>query len=375
MPSGSGDEQNSNAKSVLPRRPLPLHVRVKQDLEAQIDNGTFQPGDMIPSERELCAQYGVSNITIRRALSELANEGRVIRQVGVGTFVTSFRKRERLGLIVFGFDEDDWHRNRDIFGDLIGGIASAAWHQEAVFSLVRAPLNAPVAALLESLIGEKLFDGFILRTAGDFSALDVAPLLRAGIPFVLVKRSIDGLQVNCAVVDELQGGYLATRYLIELGHRRIAFIGPTSLSIGRLRYQGYLRALAEAGLSPVEELVQVIPTFRQHDAFEATRRLLDRGRPTAVFASADVLAEGTYQACAEAGLRIPQDLSVVGHDDYSAATRLNPPLTTVRISYQDLGAKATEVLLDVLRSHSAIPQCCALTPTLVVRESTAPLAH
>src|SRR5690606_30492405 len=116
----------------------------------------------------------------------------------------------------------------------------------------------------------------------------------------------------------------------------------------------------------------VIEAFRQHDAREATLRLLERERPTAIFASADVLAEGAYQACTDAGLRIPQDLSIVGHDDYSAATRLQPPLTTVRVSYHDLGVKATELLLHVLRSRSAVPERHALVPTLVVRAYTAP---
>ncbi len=354
---------------------MPLHVRVKQDLARQIEEGTLQPGDLVPSERELCAHYGVSSITVRRALSDLAAEGRLMRQVGVGTFITSARRRARIGLVIFGFDEDDWHRNRDIHGDLIGGIATTSWEQDAVFSLVRASLATPVAPFLESLIHEKLFDGFILRTAGDFSRQDVVPLLRSRLPFVLAKRRLEDTEVNAVVVDEFQGGYLATRYLVELGHRDIAFIGPISLSVAAARYRGYLQALKESCIAANSELIRITPSFRQHDAYEAMQHLLVGHRPTAVFACGDVLAEGVYQACQEAGVAIPQDLSVVGHDDYSAAIRLRPLLTTMHFSYYELGTKSAELLLDVLRQHdtSPAPRCEVITPTLIERDSTAPL--
>ena len=362
--------------SALPPGPLPLHMRVKQDLARQIEDGTLRPGDLIPSERELCVWYGVSSITVRRALSDLAAEGCVMRQVGVGTFVTSPRRRTRLGLVIFGFVEDDWHRNRDIHGDLIGGIASASWEHAAVFSLIRAPLNTTVAPLLESLISEKLFDGFILRTAGDFHRHDVMPLLRARLPFVLVKRRLEDTSVNAVVVDEFQGGYRATKFLVDSGHRDIAFIGPTNLSVASQRYQGYLHALEESGLAVNPALVRVIPAFLQRDAYGATRELLAHHRPSAIFACGDVLAEGVYQACAEAHLTIPGDISVVGHDDYSAATRLRPPLTTMHFSYYELGVKSADLLLDVLRNrdHEPPPRYVVITPTLVVRESTAPPA-
>ena len=143
-----------------------------------MSDGSLKIGDPLPSERELCAQFGVSSITVRHALKELVNEGRIVRQVGVGSFFSSARKRPRLGLVVVGFEDDDWRRNRDIFGDLIGGLALAAWEQEAVFSLVRIPSNATIDRALKSLVAEQQYDGVILRTSTDFSPADLAPLFR-----------------------------------------------------------------------------------------------------------------------------------------------------------------------------------------------------
>jgi len=191
-----------------------------------------------------------------------------------------------------------------------------------------------------------------------------------------VKRRIEDISVNGVVVDEVQGGYQATKYLADLGHRAIAFIGPTSLSVAAQRYRGYLDAMKDGGLTVTPELVRVIPAFRQRDAYDAARDLLAHQLPTAIFACGDVLAEGVYQACSEADCAIPGDISVVGHDGYSAATRLQPPLTTMHFSYYELGVKSAETLLDVMHSGDApTPRCTVITPTLVVRGSTAPLAQ
>jgi len=354
------------------RQHLPLYLRMKETLLAQIQDGRLKPGDLLPSERELGTQYGVSSITVRRALSELVKEGHVIRQVGVGSFVKSAHRQTRLGLVVFGFDENDWRRNRDIFGDLVGGITSAAWEGDAVFSLIRTSCDTHVGRFLESLIGENAYDGLILRTAGDFSRADLAPLLRERVPFVLVKRNVEGLGVNSVVVDEFRGGLLATQHLISLGHQRIAFVGPTGVSVAKQRYLGYQQALREANLVADSGLVQVVPSFTQADGYSGTQRVLEH-HPTAIFASADVLAEGCFEACTEAGLQIPADISVVGHDDYSAALRVRPQLTTVRISYYDLGLRSAKMLLEIIGSCLSSPMHEVLTPTLVVRESSGPV--
>ena len=139
-----------------------------------------------------------------------------------------------------------------------------------------------------------------------------------------MKRSIDNVPVNCVVMDECLGGRLAAEHLIALGHRLIAFVGPDSISIGRQRLRGFQEALSQAGLSVSPDLVRLVPDFRQSYGYEATKALIEGPRPTAIFAAADVIAEGCYQACAEAHLRIPDDISIVGHDDYSAAFASDP---------------------------------------------------
>ncbi len=348
----------------------PLYQQLKETLERQIDSGELQPGDMLPSLRALCRVHGVSSITVRRALQELVAEGRLQSQQGVGTFVTGRARQARVALLTFGFHEQAWRRNSSIFGDLVAGAATIAWEQEALFSLVRVDPGRPTRAFLQSVLEERFFDGLLIRILPDITEDDLQPALSAGIPYVVIKRYIPGRPINCVVVDDAEAACSATRHLLHRGYRRIAFICPLGSIVGRDRHLGYQRALAEAGLPYDPQLVQPVTDWFEESGSRALRTLLSLPRPPqAVFAAGDQLAIGVYRAAAELGLRIPQDLAVAGYDDLPAAASLQPPLTTVRTSYYDFGARATALLLDLIAGRVAPPQRVVLDAPLIVRSS------
>ena len=162
------------------------------------------------------------------------------------------------------------------------------------------------------------------------------------------------------------------RHLASLGHRRIAFIaGPDNNRDAVLRQQGFHSALRELGLEPMPGL-EVRGKFTESSGYEAARELLSRTpRPTAVFAANDCMAVGALSALREVGLRVPQDIAVVGFDDIASSSYLSPRLTTVRVEAERLGERAVQLLLASMQNPANGPPRHEILPaTLVVRESS-----
>jgi DNA-binding LacI/PurR family transcriptional regulator len=196
-----------------------------------------------------------------------------------------------------------------------------------------------------------------------------------GVPFVLVDPVGDpGSDVPSVGASNWSGGLSATRHLLELGHRRIAVItGPERVLPSRARLDGYRAAMDMAGI-PVDPALVRVGDFQILDGVKHMRELLSLpDPPTAVFACNDGQALGVYQAVTEAGLRIPDDLSVVGFDDLYPAAWTVPPLTTVRQPLADMAATAASMVIGLAQGQPLPRKRVELTTELVVRASTAPI--
>jgi LacI family transcriptional regulator, xylobiose transport system transcriptional regulator len=195
-----------------------------------------------------------------------------------------------------------------------------------------------------------------------------------GVPLVLVDPTGEPehgvLSVGAANWD---GGLVATRHLLGLGHRRIAVItGPPQVLSSRARLDGFRAAMSAAGV-PIDHRLVCPGNFEIEDGIHHGRELLRRAaRPTAIFAFNDGMALGVYQAVAEAGLRIPGDISVVGFDDLPGSRWMIPKLTTVRQPLADMAAVATHLLLALVRGEAPARTRTVLATDLVVRASTGP---
>jgi LacI family transcriptional regulator len=210
--------------------------------------------------------------------------------------------------------------------------------------------------------------------AGDARAL--RQVVRSGVPVVMAVRWIRGLDVPVVANDDLRGGGLAAQHLVEIGHHRLAQLhGPTDIETFNERGLGFRSALARAGLPDAEPVgYAASPTVAE--GRRLMRALLATGdRPTAVFAHNDLMAIGAMEALAEASLRVPHDVSVVGYNDMPLTEHLAPPLTTVRMPIADVGRVAAETALGLVR-HTAVAAelAISLQPRLVVRSSAAPPA-
>lgn len=219
---------------------------------------------------------------------------------------------------------------------------------------------------VRQLLHNGLLDGVVVSSTLMDDAI-VRTLCESSMPFVLVGRH-PTLDVNFVDVDNFQAGRQATLHLLHLGRRRVAAInGPQNVIPGHDRFQGYRKALKEYGLPLDPELVGE-GDFSEQGGYLVMRRLL-AVRPDAVFAASDLMAVGALRALREAGLRVPEDVAVVGYDDVPNARQTEPPLTTVRQPTQAMGSMAVETLNEILHDPQAPPRRVVLETELIVRYS------
>ena len=217
-----------------------------------------------------------------------------------------------------------------------------------------------------SRLSGTLIDGAIIVTPTVVDA-------DAGVPVVAIDPHAGSAELPSVESDNLAGGLLATRHLIELGHRRIAFLaGRPDLESSRQREGGFRQALSEAGIEVDPSLVRM-SDYRRDAAHQPAIELLSRpDRPTAVFAGNDLSAIGTMEAAQEMGLDVPGDVSVIGFDDIPEAARTTPALSTVRQPIQQMGSAAVELLIALLDGRIPENTHVRLPTSLVLRGTTAP---
>lgn len=198
-------------------------------------------------------------------------------------------------------------------------------------------------------------------------------LAASGIPLVAIDPVGDLFPTPAVASTNRTGAYGATRHLLDLGHRRIGVLtGPVRELSARARFEGFRAALADAGI-PFDASLELHGVFTFEAGRELGLRLLTLPeRPTAIVCGDDLQALGVYEAARQAGLRIPDDLSVMGFDDISQATWAAPPLTTVRQEFAQMGATAARLALSLADGEQPIQDRFELDTTLVVRGSTSP---
>ena len=254
-----------------------------------------------------------------------------------------------------------------LLADTLRGLAAAARVDN--YRILVEPLT-PGEATYGQLIRSGHADGAVV-SGPMFDDPELADLVADGFPIV-IQGDVPGLATPSVDIDNVASARLAVNHLIELGHRRIGCItnAPLSYTAAAGRLAGYREAMAAAGL-PVDPGLVVEGAFDAASGHRAMSTMLKQSRPDAVFVASDVVALGAIVALREAGLRVPEDVSVVGFDDIPLAGYFDPPLTSVRIPAHDQGLTAGRALLDRIAGREVPPR--TLLPTeLIVRASTGP---
>lgn len=264
------------------------------------------------------------------------------------------------------------------FGDMLRGAEEYAHELGAnlYFSTAHNHLGvlAKPGAKLKGFIGEAI-QGLIF--AGEMDEGFYAEVKRAGIPVVHLNAYPRGEVVNCVMCDNFTASYRAVRWLAGLGHRRIACIScgctPVFVPSVEERVMGYRQALLDEGIDLNPEWMTRADQYLIEDGYTATERLLQVSpRPTAIFGTIDEVAVGAIRCAKARGLRVPQDLSVVGVNDLEMARLCEPPLTTVRIFRQEIGRVGVRRLREILRHPDERPRRIDVLCEFVLRDSCGP---
>jgi DNA-binding LacI/PurR family transcriptional regulator len=262
------------------------------------------------------------------------------------------------------------------YGSTYYGPAQMLTHIEASFrereyGLTLSTLPEMSLAALRSAILElrgRFVDGIVMITPIAGIETDEIQALCRNVPFVMIDIAL-GAASPSVVIDQRGGGMLAARHLLELGHRHIAEIrGPRGWSAAHHRHEGLLAVLREAGLAPT---FSAEGDWSARSGHAAARQLLDAGVPfSGLFASNDQMALGAMRALHASGLRVPEDVSVVGFDDLPESAYFEPPLTTVHQDFASLGRESAAYLNDLIDGGPTPQMQHVLEPELVVRHST-----
>ncbi|MCW8378698.1 LacI family DNA-binding transcriptional regulator [Streptomyces justiciae] len=305
------------------------------------------------------ARPGASETTRRRVLD-------VVERLGYTPPGTRNGRRGRTGLIgVLTLD-----LTGEYSLDIVRGIAEEVADDEREL-LVRASLDAIRERDRIAAFAGGLVDGLLL--IAPVLAPETEQEVRAGeLPVVVIDPRRLDVDLPRVTVDNYDGVRTGTRYLIEAGHRRIAYVrGEDDHESSELRYRGYADALRLAGLQP-DPALEAASNFNHQGGLHAATRLLTAQRPTAIVAGSDLIALGALDAARTLGLSVPEDLSIVGFDDLPQSAHSTPPLTTVRQPLREMGRAGTRALMSLIARQPLATDDIRLPTELVLRATTAP---
>jgi DNA-binding LacI/PurR family transcriptional regulator len=220
------------------------------------------------------------------------------------------------------------------------------------------------------LFQQRRIAGLILTGLSPGASERIRELEGLGIPCIVTWEKLENERIHYTGFDNFKAAFTVVNYLVGLRHRKIGLIiGPQKVTRAKQRFEGYRSALEVHGV-PYDPNLVVEGDYTLVDGKEAMQRLLSRpDLPTAVFAASDVLAMGALAAIKEAGLNVPEDISVAGYDDIDFASYLDPPLTTVRVPAYEMGQLAAKTLFDLIDNDSAKVRQYCLNTDLIIRQS------
>ncbi|MDA3811649.1 MAG: GntR family transcriptional regulator [Spirochaetaceae bacterium] len=368
---------------------IPKYKIVKEELQKIFIEENYQNGYQLPTEFELMNRYKYSRYTIRLALKELEKEDFIIRVHGKGSFINNVKgnlqhsktsedgQKGLIGLVNF-------FSHNYIYPEIMRGIEDVIYSKG--YSLVLSNCNQDYSKEIESV--RRLIDqgvkGIIIEPSRNSQITENHPLIKllrdSGIPVVTTNWNPLDKHFSMVTIDDIRSGFEAISFLLKKGHRNIGMIYKKDVQAGRDRYQGYVNAMKSYGLKINPSHILSYTDLEEYDfsdqGYILTKKMLTESEnpPTAIFYFNDNLALQAYKAIQECGLKIPDELSVLGFDDYKAASLVNPPLTTFEHPKSSMGRWAAYILLEEMEpSHRPMPKQMIFEPPFIERGSVAEL--
>jgi GntR family transcriptional regulator of arabinose operon len=356
---------------------LPKYQQVVEAIKNEILSGRYQPGQKLPSEAALVKRFGASRITVGRALRELRQAGLILSRAGSGSYVGPVASGDEgllFGLLIPNLGDTE------IFGPICQGMSQAPQARKNALlwgNIASDPetKDEQTWQLCQQYIAKKVA-GIFFAPLERAAASDqtnhrvISALERAEIPVVLLDRCIlpypRRSRHDLIGIDHRRAGYMATEHLLNLGCRRIAFVGYTnSASTVTARIGGYRDALFKGGISVSRDLVRNLET----DQVSEVRLIMEQLKPEAIVCANDRTAGHLMHGLIQMNCRIPQDVRIVGIDDVEYASLLPVPLTTVHQPCKEIGVAAVAAMLERVAAPGMPIRDILLDCNLVVRDS------
>ncbi len=358
------------------------HVLLKEYVRSN-----YKVGDLLPSDKKLSAKLGISRYATLKALNELSGEGHVRRVQGFGTVITEPKNLwEENGFKQIGFLADEFESGSMV--EIMRGVEEYYRSKSTRLALLNNNFDHELeVSYIQDLKVSPCTGAIVICGGSDASLEELQHLIDAGYPLVTVDRHFPSIKCPFVESDHEKLAYNAVKYLLELGHRKIAYITHGSVAKNRIssireREEGYLRALVEANIEVRPEYIQnfddiniderISPSTVFTSGYVAMHKLLSLpDPPTAVFFLMEDYVQGAYRAVTNHGLKVPDDISIICVGSRTMIDHLPISITRMVQSWREIGGVAAE-LLERLVENKEIPQRhIKLGAELLVGDSTA----
>ncbi|MBN1775344.1 MAG: GntR family transcriptional regulator [Clostridiales bacterium] len=349
---------------------IPKGEMVKRYVRHLLKDDIITYGEKLPSEHDLMEKFQVSRQTVRQAFGELTVEGLIYKEQGKGTF-SNYRKGAKGSQIVAVVTT---YLSGFVFPGIISGIEQILSDEGYMMLLSNTNnIKEREAQYLKSVLEHNVVGMIIEPTSSSGPNINnrlLSVIREKGIKTVFINACYDDFDSAYVLLDDIKGGHTATDYLLQLGHTRIAGIFKTDDKQGVNRMQGYTDALRAYESAGSQTMVGEYDTANMYDYPYMFAQSLLRGkeRPTAFFCYNDQCALMVLQAIHDQGLKVPEDISVVGYDDSISPMNSEVKLTTIRHPKQAMGGQAARFMVDMLEGRAEKPQYIH-EPELIVRKS------
>ncbi|OZB98929.1 substrate-binding domain-containing protein [Paenibacillus sp. XY044] len=347
---------------------LPKYQLVKDYVLLQIENKELGTNDRIPSESEFSKLLDVSSITVRKALAELVNEGVIYRIRGKGSFVAdpAVSVHTTSSYVTFMISGNEMHDSS--YMQIIKGIQSFVNQQDCklIIEFVENDVEQEHEVIQKLIQSENR--GLLIYSANPELAKGyLSEIRKHSIPFVMLDRIPAGYPVNCITCNNHDGAYEAVEYLLAQGHRNIGFAAyDFHLSTEADRFNGYRNAMVNASLAPADEQI-----YLERDLnYSKLCRQIQQNELSALFCVNDRRALEVIEQLTLRGIKIPEQVSIMGFDDIESAKYAKVSLSTVKQNFEELGHEGAKLLFESSsRDTPSSYKKILLSTQLVIRES------
>lgn len=352
------------------------YLEIKQMLKDKIE--VLPPDTKLDGRPNLCRELDTTRTTLDKAMAELIYEGLLYSKKGSGTYVAGAKngvevslkeKSENWGMIVPNVMDR-------IYYSLVRGVENAAEKESVNIILCNSDGNAHkqeqyIKRLIKSGVSGFIIVPVIAEGIKENYEL-YSQLLEAKLPFVFCNRSVEGISAPVVTSNDYYGAYIATKHLISKGYRHIAFIARQKYKTSVDRCQGYISALIEQGIEVERRLISIEEKEKEELYGYTTMRtfLLKYPEMDAVFCFNDRVAQGVYQAMAEAGRKVSADIGVIGYDDTELCLEMEPKLSSVSYKSIEIGEAAAKILRKMINKEPLSDfEFYLFQPNIVERDS------